>query len=474
MHFATLQFAYFLAVTLTVAWLLRPHRTAHKAFLLAASYFFYARLQIWLMALLAASSLVNWAMGEVMVRPHLKERRRLALWGAMVANLGLLGLFKYYGLFRQTVQDAAQLFGLESHLPVLELVMPLGISFFTFQGLAYVIDLYRGRGTRAESALDFLLFIGFFPKLLSGPICRSGDFLPQIVQGPPETVPELPRAATLVASGLFKKTVLATLLGAHLVDDAFVAPENYTGAALAMAAYAYSIQLYCDFSGYTDMARGVALLFGYRLPENFNAPYAATDPGVFWRRWHATFSSWLRDYLYFPMGGSKRSLPRTCFNLVVTFTVCGLWHGATWGYILWGFIHGVVLCAHKIIRDTRRALGLVGREPLWWMLCGWFLTFHIVVLSRIVFRAGDMETALAFFSRMLAWAPEGAGADVWVVLACVVGLALNFVGARVRTAFMWLQERTPRPLKPVLWVAVGVVLLAIKPGDVAPYIYFQF
>jgi len=474
LHFATLNFAYFFLGVLTLAWALRSKPTAHKLLLLGASYFFFARLNIWLIGLLFGSSLVNWALAEVMVVRKSRRDKRFALWAATAVNLGLLMLFKYYGFFSQTVQQAASVLGLEAHLPVLELVMPLGISFFTFQGLAYVIDIYRGRGVLASSLLDFLLFIAFFPKLLAGPICRSKDLLPQIAAGPPKEVPELARAAALVASGLFKKAVLATLLGVRLVDNAFLAPENYSSTGLFMALYGYSIQLYCDFSGYTDMARGVALLMGYRLPENFNGPYAATDLGLFWKRWHATFSSWLREYVYFPLGGSKRSLARTCFNLIVTFTVCGIWHGASWGYIIWGFMHGVFLCVHKFIRQGRRAWGLVGKEPVWYLVGGWFLTFNLVVFSRLTFRTGDLQTAGEFFSRMFSFTGEGQGADRYVVLASLVGLSLNFVGRRLRRDFIRLHEQVPQKLVPLMWAAVAVVLLALKPGDVAPYIYFQF
>lgn len=474
MHFASIQFAYFLVVTLTVATWLRSRPTAHKAFLVVASYVFYARLSIPPMLLLLASSLVNYGLGEAMEKAIKVKHRRWVLWATVGVNLSLLGFFKYFGFVAQTARDVAMVLGLKPNETVLELALPLGISFFTFQGMAYVIDIYRHRGERARTLLDFLLLIAFFPKLLSGPLVQSKRFLKQIHDGPPDGVPELPKAVSLIASGLFKKAVIATILGARLVDDAFVAPENYSGGALAMAAVAYTIQLYCDFSGYTDVARGVALLYGYRLPENFNAPYAATDPGLFWRRWHASFSNWLREYIYFPLGGSKGSLPRTFANLIITFTICGLWHGASWGYILWGFLHGVVLCIHKVVRDSRPRLGLVGREPWWWLGLGWIITFSVVVLSRILFRAGDLETAGVFFSRMFSLGAVGQGFDAWVVVAVVVGLGLNFVGRDLRQWFIRAHDRVPERLKPVFWVAVGMAILALQPGDIAPYIYFQF
>jgi len=473
-HFASIQFAYFLAVTLTVASLLRGRPVAHKAFLTAASYVFYAKLSIPPMLLLFASSLVNYGLGEAMDRATKVRHRKYLLWAALVANLGLLGFFKYFGFVAQTARDVAMVLGLKPNETVLELGLPLGISFFTFQGLAYVVDLYRHQGKKAQSLLDFLLLIAFFPKLLAGPLVKSKRFLKQIADGPPEGMVDLPQAVSLIASGLFKKVVLATVLATRLVDDAFVAPENYSGGALFVAAIAYTVELYCDFSGYTDVARGIALFFGYRLPDNFNSPYSATDPGMFWNRWHISFSKWLREYIYFPMGGSKGSLPRTFLNLFVTFTICGLWHGATWGYILWGALHGVVLCIHKAVRNARPALGLVGREPWWWLGLGWFLTFTVVVLSRVLFKAGDLETAGVYFVRMFSVSAVGQGFDGWVVLATIIGFALNFVGRPLRRWFIQLHERIPTRFRPLFWVAVGMAILALQPGDIAPYIYFQF
>ena len=474
MHFATLQFGYFLALTLTVSWLLRSRPRAHKAFLLFASYYFYSRLNVGLSALLLSSSFLNFWLGEFAHSPSRWLPRKVAMWTAVALNLGLLGVFKYYGFFRDIAQDVAEKLSLEAHLPLLEWALPVGISFFTFQGLSYVVDLAQRRGIRAQSLLDFLLFIAYFPKLLMGPICRSRDLLPQLAQAPPARVLDLSAAMALLASGLFKKAVIATLLGTRLVDDAFFAPENHSFSALLMAAYAYSIQLYCDFSGYTDMARGVSLLLGYKLPENFENPYAATDLGLFWRRWHATFSSWLRDYVYFPLGGSRGSNARTFFNMIFTFTLSGLWHGASFGYLLWGFAHGVGLCVHKVIKDGRRSVGLLGREPIWYVFLGWAVTFHFVVFSRIVFKAADLETARDFVVRLFSWTSDGKPLDAWVLVFSLWGLLLNWVGAPLKKGFIHLQERLPQPARPVLWLLVAIAILALKPGDVAPYIYSQF
>ncbi len=471
MHFLSAPFAFFLLLVLTGAWLLRPFKTAHKVFLLLASYAFYARLELGLVLL--ASSLVNWGFGAWLFRLTGERAKRGVLWIAVGANLSLLGGFKYYGLFRETASLVASVFGLQMHLPLLEVAVPVGISFFSFQGLSYVIDLSRRTLPRPAGLLDFLLFIAFFPKLLAGPLCRPKDLLPQLQAGPPERIADLSGALGLLASGLFKKAVLATFLGQALVDDAFLAPENHSAVELWIALYAYSIQLYCDFSGYSDMAQGVAALLGYKLPDNFRAPYAATDLGDFWRRWHITFSTWLREYVYFPLGGSRGGLSRTCLNLLVTFTLCGLWHGASWGFVLWGAAHGVMLCLHKLLRDGRKWLRIDGRDPLPYLLLCWFVTFHAVVLSRLLFRAPDLSTAQSFAERIFAFAP-GPFASLPVLIACALGLSLHFLGARLRDAFVWTHGKTPLPALPVLWTAVVVLVLALQPGGVAPYIYFQF
>lgn len=476
MAFTSLQFALFFLAVLSAAWLLRRWRTAHKVWLLTASYAFLGALDLRFVALLAASSAANWGLGEALARCGGPRARKAWLATGVAANVLFLGFFKYYDFFRHGTADAARLLGLTAHLPILEILLPVGISFYTFQAIAYLADLYRGTGVRADRLLDFLLFMGLFPKLVAGPICRSRDLLPQIQQGAPERVPDVSEAVGLVVSGLFKKVLLATYLSTRLVEDAFVAPENFSSLELLVAAYAYSVQVYCDFSGYTDLSRGTALLLGYRLPENFLAPYAATDIGDFWRRWHVTFSSWLREYIYYPLGGSRGSLLRTGFNLMVTFVVCGLWHGAHWTFILWGSIHGAALFVHKLIRDAQRALGRDPKRPppAWWSVLGWVATFHVVTFARIPFRAPDLDTAVAYASRVFAFTLDGPGFDAKVLVLCAVGLLLNFVGRPVRGVFVRLHERVPLAARPAVWAALGVVILAVQPGDVAPFIYFRF
>ena len=323
MAFPGIAFGYFFLAVFTLAWALRRQRHARNAVLLAASYVFYASWHLHLAGWLLAVSLLDWAVGEALRRARTPRDARALLAIGVLANLGLLAALKLYDFFRESVARAAQMLGLEAHLPVLQLLAPVGLSFYVFQGLAFLIDCHRNRSTAAGEPqapvplLDFLLFMAFFPKLLAGPICRGHELLPQIARPAPATVPDLERAVALVLSGLTKKLVLAGYLSTHMVGEVFQMPERHGWPAVVVALFAYSAEIYFDFSGYTDLARGLALLLGFELPENFRQPYAATNVGEFWRRWHMSFSRFLRDYIYYPLGGSRGSRARTAVNLMV-------------------------------------------------------------------------------------------------------------------------------------------------------------
>ena len=420
MQFTSIPFAYFFLLTLTVTWLVRPWRRVQKGVLLAASYFFYGYLDLRLLGLLIISSVMNWALGEAIAKSTSRTHAKHWLWLALAFNLLTLGFFKYYGLLQRTVESISSGLGLSMHLPLMEVFVPLGISFYTFQALSYVIDLYRGDGVRAHRLLDFLLFMGFFPKLVAGPITRSRQFLVQLTGHAERRIPDLSRAIWLIASGFFKKAFIASFLATRLVEDAFVAPENHSSLELLVALYAYSIQVFCDFSGYTDFARGFGLLLGFELPENFNAPYAATSIGDFWRRWHMSFSAWLRDY--------RRG----------------------------------------------RGVDIEGPQPWYWLAAGWFITFQLTVFARVFFQSPDLSTAGTYISALFEFTGTGRGLDLGVIVVSLIGLGLNFHGQRSRALLLKLHDSLPWQLRPAVWVAVGLALLAIKPSAVAPFIYFQF
>ncbi|KQC39742.1 MULTISPECIES: MBOAT family protein [unclassified Frankia] len=362
MIFPTIEFAAFFVVVMTLSWLLMPRPALWKPFILAASYFFYGFADARFVLLIVASTLINQAAARAIHR--FRDRRILA--AAIACDLGLLGWFKYYGFFALSVDRALADVGLPAPLPLLQVALPIGISFFTFQALSYVIDVHRGINAPAP-LLDFAVYEAFFPHLVAGPIVRASEFLPQLATPrDPARVPTT-RAAFLILGGLIKKVVLADVLASRLVDPVFDAPGQHSSAEILAAVYGYAVQIYCDFSAYSDIAIGIALLLGFRFPDNFDRPYASRSLQEFWRRWHMTLSRWLRDYVYLPLGGSRRGRRRTYLNLMITMTLGGLWHGASWTFVLWGALHGAALVTERRLRiwRTRRAAaaGLV-RIPL--------------------------------------------------------------------------------------------------------------
>lgn len=474
MQFGTLSFSLFYATVVALYWGLGAERRgAQKWLLLGASYVFYASFAWQFAALLLLSTGVNFAIGR-WIGAARSAPALAPLRVGLAFNLLLLGVYKYYGFFRDNLEDLLLLLGLEPHLPILTLVLPIGISFYTFQAIAYLVDVHRGQGPQARSLLDFALFLAFFPQLLIGPICRGRDLLPQIEGPAPRSVEQFSTGVTLILSGLFKRAVLATLLYEQGVSSAFDHPEGHSAAALWVGAVGYTIYLYADFSGYTDMARGFGAMLGFRIPENFRGPYAATTIGEFWRRWHITFSQWLRDFIYFPLGGSRKGQLRTYFNLFATLFVCGLWHGATWGFLIWGSIHGVALVLYKATLDYKRARGLPLRQSPPMAFVGWWWTFSVCVLSRIFFYAPDFQGALTYFARLVDFQAPGDGFAPLMLPLIGLGLWMNFHGTAFRTRFVGIAERLPLVARLLFWAIALLAIAWLRPDGVAPNVYFRF
>ena len=476
MEFPTLQFVYFALIALTISWLIRRQRTTQKVFLLAASYWFAWKWQPLFLATLVGSSLLNYGVGRAIHAMKGHPHRKKVLVFGLLANLGVLGFFKYYGFFVDNLGALLATLDLEAHLPLLEVIAPFGISFYTFQGMAYLVDTHRDKAVQPKTLLDFLLFLSFFPQLGAGPICRSQQLLPQLHAPAPDRVPELSRAIALIVTGLFKKMVLATFLASHLTTNAFLSPGEFSSLELVLAGYAYTAQVYLDFSGYTDLARGIGLLFGFEIPENFNYPYAATNIGDFWRRWHITFSTWLREYIYFPLGGSRKGRARTYFNLMVTFVACGVWHGASWGYVIWGALHGIGLSVYKASLDYRRDWGIKseGPWPLWWQAAGWFATLSFCAFCRIFFKTTDLATAMEVWGQLFEFSVLGAGLDLGVLFGTLLTLWMNFYGRPCFEALVRLHDAIPTPARPAAWVGALLLLFTLKPFGMAATIYFSF
>jgi len=464
--FPTIEFAAFFTVVLFLNWLLMPRPKAWRVFILAASYVFYGWLDWRWVGLLVLSTVVNTFAAQVIGRSPSEATRKRALIAAIVFNLGLLGTFKYLGFFVSSVDDALGSVGLASSLPIAQVVLPIGISFFTFQSISYVVDVYR-RDARPVSLGDFAVLQAFFPHLVAGPIVRVNEFVPQL------RAPRDPRKVLagpglfLIAGGLIKKTVVADELARRIVDPVFGDPSAHSGVEVLIGIYAFAAQIYCDFSGYTDMAIGLALLLGFKLPQNFDRPYLATSLRVFWHRWHMTLSRWLRDYLYIPLGGNRGGAQRTYRNLMLTMMLGGLWHGAAWTFLIWGGIHGGALSAERWLSgrfDTSRV-------PTW---LAWLVTFHVVCLAWVFFRAPDLGTAFEVLGRV------GASGPTELVTPVIVALAAGAVAMQAVPSDFWRRAEAWFVARPMAMqgVALGLLMVvvdaAVGQQGVAPFIYFRF
>ncbi len=475
MIFPTVEFAAFFVIVLVVSWTLMPYPKAWKPFILAASYVFYGYADWRFTALLAASTVANQAAGQAMVVTAWADRRRAILIVIVVFNVGLLGVFKYFDFFIESVNRVLTTMGLEAPLPLLGLVLPIGISFFTFQAISYVVDISRGVIAPA-SLMDFAIYEAFFPHLVAGPIVRAREFLPQLRSPRNRSAIPAGPAVFLIAGGLFKKIVLADLLATQIVDPVFAVPSAHSALEVWVAIYAYAVQIYCDFSAYTDMAIGLALLLGFRFPQNFDRPYIARSLQDFWRRWHMTLSRWLRDYVYFPLGGSRGSSLMTYRNLMLTMLIGGLWHGANWTFVIWGGIHGTGLALERwwrARRDVASASSPV-RTGLRTRVLLVLITFNVVCFAWVFFRARDLPTALALLGQLADWGP--APLVTWAVVAAIAaGLATQWVPSSVWLVVQqWVSARSILVQGVLYGIFLVVINVVVGEQGVAPFLYFRF
>jgi alginate O-acetyltransferase complex protein AlgI len=460
-------FAFFPAV-LAVAWLDRGLRR-RKLWLLAASYLFYAAWDWRFLGLIAVSTLVDFAVGRGLGRARRPAPRRALLLASLGANLGLLGAFKYYGFFVDSAAGLLSALGLEPAARVPEIVLPVGISFYTFQTLSYTVDVYRGRLAPVRSVTDFALFVGFFPQLVAGPIVRAADFLPQLGSKPRWRDVAVRRHLALFLVGFVKKACIADNV-APFADSVFAAPETFAALAVWTAVGLYAVQIYCDFSGYTDMAIACAGLLGYRLVRNFDFPYLARSVSEFWRRWHVSLSTWLRDYLYVPLGGSRGSRLATHRNLMVTMLLGGLWHGAAWTFVAWGALHGAALVAHREWRRlaAARLAPLPGGRAL-----ATALTLHWILLTWIFFRAQSFADAGVLARAFLLFESPGPRTlDPALLLLVALLLAVHRLSAGHRLEEA--AETLPDWAFAGAYGAASAVAISLLPLRTEAFIYFQF
>jgi len=467
--FVEIRFLFFFALVFAAYWSLRSN-TVRKALLLAASCIFYGAWDWRFLALILFSTTVDYAVALALESTDRPARRRALIVVSLVANLGVLGFFKYFNFFVDSAADMLAFLGLQVHPRTLDIVLPVGISFYTFQTLSYTIEVYRRELAAEKSFLDISFFVIFFPQLVAGPIVRASDFLPQVHRPKLFDDVDVKGCLVLFLVGFVKKACIADNL-APIVDDYFSAPETFAAQAAWLSVLFYAVQIYCDFSGYSDMAIACAGLLGYRLMLNFSFPYFSHSIAEFWKRWHISLSTWLRDYLYIPLGGNRGSRAKTYRNLILTMLLGGLWHGAAWTFVAWGALHGVALIFHRAFSARVPPLRLV--PPRVAALLGTAATFYAVCVAWIVFRAPDMPRALTALRSFALFESPGSvrlPATGFLLFAALAGA--HYVAHRHPVTAVW--RRMPGWAFSGAYGAAAALALAFVPVQYKPFIYFQF
>ena len=450
-------------------------------------YFYYKSSGLWF-GLLIFTATSDYLIGRVLEITAIQWKKKLLVTLSLCVNLGMLGYFKYFNFLYELVvragNEIGHLFGdaalQQMTFEKMDIFLPVGLSFFTFQSISYIIDIYRGRTTVLHRWIDYLFYVSFFPMLVAGPIVRAREFIPQMYKSPTLSRLQFGEGLYLLLCGLIKKTVISDYISFNFVDRVFDSPLLYTGVENLLGVYGYALQIYCDFSGYSDMAIGIALLLGFRFNVNFDSPYQSATITEFWRRWHISLSSWLKDYLYISLGGNRKGKVRTYVNLFITMLLGGLWHGASVRFILWGALHGVALAIHKFImgrftsfKQTGEEMGFVRR------FIGTVFTFHVVCFGWIFFRADSMQTVKEILTQIVTnfhpeiFAQFITGYSV-VSALMVLGYVFHFMPKKADVFVQGIVTRSPLLVQALMLIITIFIVVQFKNAGVQPFIYFQF
>ena len=470
---------FFLFLFTGFLWIYASLSHRHRAkltFVTLFSLYFYYKSSGGYFVLLIFATVIDFTLARLIYEAKEKWKKKLFITLTLIINLGLLGYFKYTNfLYESFFWNSAEGF------QPLDIFLPVGVSFFTFQSLSYTIDIYRGDLKPVENILDYAFFVSFFPQLVAGPIVRASDFLPQIHKPTIVTKQMFGRAVFLIGCGLFKKAVISDYISINFVDRIFDAPALYSGIENLFAVYGYALQIYCDFSGYSDMAIGIALLLGFHFPLNFDSPYQSRNISEFWRRWHISLSTWLRDYLYISLGGNRQSKWRTYINQMLTMVLGGLWHGASWRFIIWGALHGAALTVHKLFSGWTAT-----QEPEVSALqrkisngINVFITFHFVCFCWIFFRAPSMGVAEDILRQILYHLNpqiifEFIAGYQGVMFLMLIGYVMHFVPRKIEFAFQERITEMSLAYKAAFMLLIIVIVIQTKSAGIQPFIYFQF
>lgn len=484
-----MYFWVFFGIVLAIYSVIYPHKSLRNGFLFLASLFFYWKTSGLFFLLLIFSTLADYFLGLAIYRSRKKSWKKLFVASSVTVNLGLLSYFKYSYFFTRTVNDifntdfevynfladfTNSLTG--SHFDISVIGLPVGISFFTFQTISYAVDIYRNKVKPVRSIIDFGFYVSFFPQLVAGPIVRASEFIPQLYKRYHLSREEFGYALFLILNGLLKKMFIGDYLAVNLIDRVFANPGGYSSIENIFALYGYSLQVYCDFSGYTDIAIGIALFMGFRLPKNFNSPYKAHNLGNFWKRWHISLSTWLKDYLYIPLGGNRKTKLRTNINLMFTMLLGGLWHGASWEFVIWGGLNGLGLLVYKYWKRISPY-----ENSTHWLAHFWkvFLTFNFITFTRIWFRSESMQKANDFVIQVWKNFDLSILGDVVVSygrvsLIMLLGYTVHWLPSSVKKFYRDWFIATPVWLKALITVSIVFIIYQSWSSDMVPFIYFQF
>lgn len=461
MLFPTFTFFFFFVIVLSLNWALKKQPLAWRLFLLSASYIFYATWDIRFLPILAGLSILNFTSATLLSNMRSEKRKKITLAIIIILDILFLGILKYYDFFRVSMESFLQSIGMPANIPFLEILLPIGLSFYILRAISFNVDIFRGKLT-LPPMLDFAIYIAFFPQLLSGPIMRPNDFLVQLKNGGAKTIENLHYHFALLIGGLFKKVVIASFLTLHITDSVFAVPENYSALTLLLAIYAFSIVIYCDFSAYSDMAIGIAGLMGFSSPVNFKNPYAAFSLQDFWRRWHITFSEWLKDYVYIPLGGNRKGEIRKRSNLIITMLVSGLWHGVGMSYIVWGALHGIGLTIQNLIHKTPGKI------------LSWLLTFNFVCFTWIFFRSENLNDAFRIITELLSWQKGNNLLSCSLIITILGFFAFIFLEEKIRAFYVIIQNKLSFLGNVLLMALLIIEIMKLSPDIVPPFLYFQF
>lgn len=494
--FTRLFFWGFFAFLLVFYSILYKKNLLRNAYLFLMSLFFYYKSGGYFFTLLIFSTIADFTLGQLIYQAKTDFRKKIFVACSIIINLGLLGYFKYayfftdiinttfktdFAVINQLANWTNRIFG--SSFDISRIVLPVGISFYTFQTISYTVDVYRKKLKPVKNIIDFGFYVSFFPQLVAGPIVRAAEFIPQLYQKFKLTKQEFGHALFLILNGLVKKMLISDYISINFVDRVFESPLSFTGFENLMAVYGYSIQIYCDFSGYTDIAIGIALLLGFRLPINFNSPYKAINITDFWHRWHISLSSWLRDYLYIPLGGNRKSKVRMYVNLMITMLLGGLWHGASLRFVIWGGIHGIGLVVHKLWVKMNLSLSKYytsrSSKNIAYRFISVFTTFHLVTFAWIFFRAGSMKDAFGMISQI------GSNFQINLIPVMISSYYKTFILISFAFVVHWLPFNFKENyrgwfikshifIKAIIVIIVVFILYQAKSAEIQPFIYFQF